>query len=176
MALFNVFSDPALKARQDILDAQWNSLWSIYQGCDNAPNNTFSEFVTERTAWKEFYDSGSDWSASSKAATDQWQSKAQEWASQFTSWGCNGNLGSVNGVSIPADVNSIPTVKDPPPDGPSFIDTALQTFQKTESSILSPFATIGWVAVGLAVLIILALVWSLTKGHAKGYGVEIGGK
>ncbi len=171
MALFNIFSDPALKARQDQLDGQWNSLQALYSSCNNTPDASFAEFATDFRLWKEFYNSGSDWSADSKRATDEWQTKAQEWSRKLASWGCTGNTQDANGDPIPQSGDAgIPTVKDNPPDQPGLLDS-LNPLPKLESWA----ETVGWVVVGLVVLAILAVVWISTKGHAKGPGgLEVG--
>ncbi len=160
----NVFSDPKLRARQEQLDGQWNSLWATWQSCDGTPDSAFSEFASDRTNWKNFYDGESDWSADSKTATDEWQKKAQEWSGKLASW-CGAGAAA-----------GIPSVKDAPPDDPTLIDRTFSIVRKAEDTVIAPFATIGWVAVGFAVLMILAIVWIFTKGRAKGYGIEVGGK
>lgn len=110
----NFFSDPELRARQDVLNAQWNSLWGTYQAtCSNGLGNAFPEFATNYSDWKEFYDSGSDWSGASKHSTDEWQTKAQEWASRLKDYGCGDSQYSDRGI---------PGVKDNPEDQPGLID------------------------------------------------------
>lgn len=161
----NVFSDPVLKARQDQLDGQWKSLWALYQGCDQTPDNAFSQFVNDKRAWDEFYDSGSDWSDDSKHATDNWQLKAQEWAGRLNGWGCYGTSGSAN---LDTGSSGIPTIKDPPKDEPSFLD-------KLTDSSKTYFTTVGIVGVALFVFVILAIVFVLSKGKASGFGVSLGG-
>ena len=172
MALFGILVDSALKARQDQLDAQWSSVSALYSGCDQTPDSAFAEFATDLSAWRAFYASGSDWSADSKTATDEWQTKLQDWTNRLTGWGCYGTAGP---DELAAGSGAIPTVKDPPPDAPGIVDSVLATLKKTENAALSPFSTIGWVAVGIVVLVVLAIVWITTKGRAKGYGVEVGG-
>ncbi len=170
MALFNVISDPALKARQDELDAQWSSLSALYSGCDQTPDNAFAEFSTDLRLWREFYASGSDWSASSKTATDTWQTKAQDWSRRLQGWGCYGTAGS---DQLDAGSGAIPTVKDPPPDAPGLLDNlkALDPLPEIEKWAEG----VGLIVVGVVVLVIIAIVYITTKGHAKGYGVEVGG-
>lgn len=113
----NFFSDPELRARQDVLNGQWNSLWGTYNAtCSNGLGNAFPEFATDYNNWQEFYDSGSDWTGASKHATDEWQTKAQEWAKRLKDYGC--------GDTQYKDLG-IPGVKDIPPDKPGFLDNLL---------------------------------------------------
>ena len=72
--------------------------------------------------------------------------------------------------------SGVPTIKDPPPDDPTFLDKSLDAFRRTRDEVLAPVATIGWVAVGIVGAIILAIIVLATKGRAKGYGIEVGGK
>lgn len=176
MALFNVFSDPKLAARQAQLDSQWRSLNALVNTCNNVPSSSWVEFVADFKSWTEFFQSGSDWSASSKAATDEWQSKAQTWVDRISSYGCAGTLGSVDGINVVSAVGDagVPTIKDPPPNDPTFLDEVTATVGKVTEPIWSRIGTVGWVAAGLIVLIILGLVWVLTKGKASGYGVKLG--
>jgi hypothetical protein len=159
----NVFSDPQLRARQDQLDAQWKSLKASYDACNDTPPTSFAEFATDFAGWTSFYDSESDWSSNAKKATDEWQTKAQEWAGKIAGW-CGGGADS-----------GIPTVKDPPPDEPGLVDQALGVFDKTRDAVLAPVFKVGWVAVGIVAAVILAIVVIVTKGRAKGYGIEVGG-
>lgn len=111
----NFFSDPELRARQDVLNAQWNSLWGTYNAtCSNGLGNAFPEFATDYQNWQEFYDSGSDWTGASKHATDEHQTKAQEWTKRLRDYGC--------GDSQYTDLG-IPGVKDNPDDKPGIIDS-----------------------------------------------------
>lgn len=174
MALFNIFSDPALKARQDVLDAQWSSLNALFNTCDAMPSQSWVEFVNDLKSWRIFYDSGSDWSSSSEKATNEYQVKAQEWSQRLDAAGCRGSVGSVGGDDIPGSVSGIPGVKDPPPLTPGLLDEAASAFEKGTDALSSPFKTLGWVAVGIVVLIVVGLVVITTKGHASGYGVEVG--
>ncbi len=179
MPLFNIFVDEKLAARQAQLDGQWKSLRAVINGCDDFPSSSWVEFVNDQKGWESFFDSGSDWSDNSKAATDEWQSKLQVHSQRVEQAGCRGSIGSVGGVDFfsPTGVTGIPGVKDPPPDDPAFIDTALDAFSKTRDAVLSPFATVGWVTVGLVVVAIVAIVWILTKGKGKAgpSGVSVGG-
>jgi len=162
--LFDVFVDPALRARQDKLNSVWQSMNNLKQGCDGLPDSAWLEFVTDYKAWGEFYDSGSDWSSSSKTATDEWQVKAQSWTKRLADYGCRGSLGvditldnfgnptGRSEVYTPAADQGIPGVKDPPPDPQGPID-------KIEGWI----ATVGWVVAGLVVLLIAGLVYVLSR-------------
>ena len=174
MSLFpNIVSNPALRARQDQLDGQWSSLNGIQQSCDQFPSQAWVEFSNDLRNWREFYDSGSDWSQSSEKATNEWQIKAQEWAARMAGSGCGGTAGSVGGSDIPA-AGGIPGVKDPPPLSQGLLDEAAEAFEKGTDALQSPFKTLGWVAVGIVVLILVAVIWVGTKGHASGWGVEVG--
>ncbi len=170
MALFNVFSDPKLVARQAQLDAQWNSLWASFQACDATPDSAFSEFVTDRNGWKTFFDSGSDWSSDSKRATDDWQTKAQDWSNRLQSWGCTGNEDS---APQPGS-SGIPSVKDPPPDEPGIIDEITGVAKAATDKGIGWIETIGWVALGLAVLIIVAIVYLGTHSKVETPGLKVG--
>jgi hypothetical protein len=174
MSLFpNIVSNPALRARQDQLDAQWSSLNGIQQNCSDLPSQAWVQFVNDLRNWREFYDSGSDWSQSSEQATNDWQIKAQEWTTRMAASGCGGTAGSVGDTYIPA-AGGIPTIKDPPPLSQGLLDEASDAFKKGTDALESPFKTLGWVAVGIVVLIIVAVIWISTRGHASGYGVDVG--
>jgi hypothetical protein len=132
----NFFSDPELRARQDVLNAQWNGLWGTYNAtCSNGLGNAFPEFATDKRNWDDFYGSESDWSSASKHATDEWQTKAQEWAKRLKDYGCGDNQYSDLGI---------PGVKDNPEDRPGVLD-ALETGVKTYVA-----------GVGVVVLLVLA--------------------
>ena len=165
MPLFNIFSDPKLRTRQDQLNAQFNSLWAAYQNCDNTPDSSFPEFISDRNAWKEFYDSGSDWTADSNNATNLWQTKAKEWADKLSGWGCSGNF-DVTDTTTPS---GIPGVKEAPPDEESALSKAAKAAAGAGGSFFgglwSSIKTVGWVAVGLVVLVLGLVVYLLT--HAK---------
>ncbi len=160
----NVFSDPVLKARQDQLDAQWRSLKALYDTCDQTPDSAFSEFATDFKNWKEFYESGSDWSDDSKSTTDGWQRQAQEWSSRLTGWGCYGTAGSAD---LGQSDGAIPTVKDPPPDEPGFLD-------KLGSDLDFWTKTATYTTIGLTVAAIVFAFYLVRKG-ASGFGVKLGG-
>lgn len=170
----DVFVDPKLRGRQDILDGQWKALNAAFQVCDNTPDSSFAEFVNNFRDWQAFYASESDWSSGSKATTDQWQNTAQEWSRRLTSYGCNGNQDNAAVVSSTGDGSGIPTVKDPPPDDPGVLDTALGAIHKVTDPITGTASTVAWVAVAVLVIAIGAVVYILTKGKASGYGVKVG--
>ncbi len=159
---FNLFSDPKLRTRQDQLNAQWNSLLSVYQTCDNTPDSAFSEFITDLKAWRTFYDSESDWSSSSANATNEWQAKALDWTSRLSEWGCTGNQDGEYGTP-----NGIPGVKEPPPDSTSILDDAKAVVSGGADSFFGSLATVGWVATGLAILIVIGIVYLLTHVSAS---------
>jgi hypothetical protein len=171
----DIFVDPKLRARQNQLDAQWKALRSSFQTCDATPDSSFAEFTTDFDNWSAFYATESDWSAGSKSATDEWQTKAQDWSNRLRSWGCTGSFDGFNVVSALGDTSSgIPTVKDPPPDDPGLLDSVLSGVHKVTDPVTSTAATIGWVAVGLLILIIGSIVWIVTRGAYSGYGVKVG--
>lgn len=161
MSVLNFFSDPKLRTRQDQLNGQWNSLWAVYQACDQTPDSAFSEFATDLRLWREFYDGGNDWSSSSANATNEWQNKAMEWSQRLTDWGCTGNQSS---DQLP---NNIPTVKVPPPDETSVLDDAKGFVSDKVEGIWSRLATAGWVVVGLFVLLIGGIIYLLTHVTAN---------
>jgi hypothetical protein len=168
----NIFSDPALKARQDVLHAQWTSIHKLSLSCEGLTTESWHQLETDWLNWKEFYESGSDWSSSSEKATNEWQVKAQEWTARLNSAGCRG---STVGDDIVTPDTGIPGVKDPPPLTPDFLDEVTDGFTQITDAATSPFKTLGWVATGIVVLIIVGLVIVLTKGKASGYGVKVGG-
>jgi|SRR5882672_2669530 len=155
----NLWSDPQTRARQDQLNAQWNALWGVWQNCDNTPDSAFAEFATDLKAWREFYNSASDFSAASINATNSWQQKAKDWSDKLTGWGCTGNQSSDD---LPS---GIPGVKAPPPDEQSLLSKATSGVGNSVSSFLSTLTTIGWVAVGIVVFLVLGIIYTLT--HVK---------
>lgn len=177
----DVFVDPALRARQDTLNAQWISLYSLSQTCGAGsdaliPDSAWVEFVNDYKGWQDFYASESDWTISSKQATDTYQSKAQEWAKRLSNYGCGGTLGSVGGVNIITDAEDlgIPGVKDNPPDPTSLWSQITGGITSLESSITAPLKSFG---IGVAILLIVLLAgigYILTRGKASGYGVSVG--
>lgn len=156
----NIFSDPKLRARQDQLAAQWNSLWAAYQQCDQTPDSSFAEFATDRRLWQEFYDSGSDWSSNSQNATNEWQAKAKEWADKLSGWGCMGNDSNPD-----LGYSGIPGVKDPPPDDPGVLADLATAASAPVNGLFDTLKTIGWVTVGIIVIILGLAVYALT--HVK---------
>jgi hypothetical protein len=177
MALFGLLVDQKLRARQDLLDGQWKSLKAAFTTCGDTPDSWFAEFSTDFAAWSDFYASESDWSSGSKSATDEWQTKAQDWSNKLSTLGCTGNWDNINTVSALGQTSSgIPTVKDPPPDDPGLLDSVLAGVHKVTDPVTNTAATIGWVAVGLMIVIIAAIVWIITKGSVSGYGVKVGGQ
>src|SRR5215471_20743042 len=157
----DMFVDPQLRARQDQMDAQWSSLNGTINSCDAFPDAAWVQFVNDLRNWRDFYAGGNDWSSASKHATDDWQTKLQSWTTQVASW-------CVPGASDPT---YIPTVKDPPPDQPSTLQTLLG---EVKSDVAAPFVWVEDVAlkigIGLAVLVVLiivAIVVVLVKGNVK---------
>ena len=149
----NFFSDPELRARQDVLDGQWKSLWGTYNAtCSNGLGNAFPEFATDKANWDAFYDSESDWSSASKHETDIWQTKAQEWAKRLKDYGC--------GDSTYSDLG-IPGVKDPPPDQPGLFDKAIDA---AKSGAKWYAAAVGGVAIAILIAIV-AMVYFLSKSN-----------
>jgi hypothetical protein len=167
MSLFpDLFVDPSLRARQDQLNATWNGLRASYTICQNTPDASFAEFTTDYNGWQAFYASESDWTTDSFNATNSWQQKAVQWSNNFTAWGCTGNDPDNSDSSTPS---GIPGVTAPPADEQGALASAAAALEAPAtsalSSIWSTISTIGWVAVGLAVLIVFALVYTIT--HAK---------
>ena len=173
--LFNFFSDPALRARQDQLDADWNSAWAVVQTCDAVPASSFSGFATDRSNWKQFYDSGSDWSSDSYNATNEWQNRLKTWTDQFRQWGCTGSFaltpGTVGADDPTPEENGIPGVKDAPPDKQSIVEQAKDAIGNAGQGLWSNITTIGWVILGVVVLIVFGLIYTLTHVKASAPGV-----
>lgn len=159
------FVDEKLRASQDVLDGQWKSLNGLQSRCDGVPDSSWVEFVNDFRNWQEFYASESDWSADAHNATNVWQAKAKEWAEKFSAWGCVGTVGSVGGIYIEPETgpNGIPGVKEPPPDTQSIVARAGEAYKEAAGGFLSSLKTIGWVSVGIIVLIVLCLGYVLTK-------------
>jgi len=173
MSLFNVFSDPKLRARQDQLDAQWSSLNALQNTCDGVPDSSWVEFVNDLKAWRVFYESESDWSANSANATNEWQSKAQDWANRLGSYGCAGGLGSVAGIIIQAAEGDtgIPGVKAPPAAETSWLGQAGALVTGAVSAVYDDAkGAISWYSyaiIGLIILVVLALGYMLTHVKVK---------
>jgi hypothetical protein len=142
--MFNIFSDSELRARQDVLDGQWNGLWGTYNAtCTNGLGNAFPAFATDYNNWKTFYSSESDYTTASKHTTDQWQSKAQEWAQRLKDYGCgDSSLGNDLGI---------PGVKDNPADQEGTLD-------KLEKLALAPFNYIKNLTIGIGILVLIAVL------------------
>jgi hypothetical protein len=175
MALFNFFSDPALKARQDQLDADWNSAWAVVQTCDNVPASSFSGFSTDRINWKQFYDSGSDWSSDSNNATNEWQARLKTWTDQFRQWGCTGNFsltpGTVGADDPTPENNGIPAVKTPPPDTKSILEQAKDAVGKAGQGLWSDISFIGYAILATVLLVVFGLIYVLTHAKVSAPGV-----
>lgn len=163
-----IFTDPALKARQDVLAAQWNSLRAAFSVCDNTPDSSFSEFQTDYTNWTTFYNSGTDWSSDANNATNTWQTTAKSWADRLNQWGCNGTAtlspGSV-GSDQPDPTGGIPGIKTAPPDTTSLLEQAKNAIGNAGNGLWSDITTIGWAILGVLVLIVFGLIYVLT--HVK---------
>ena len=161
------FTDPALKARQDQLDADWNSAWAVVQTCDGVPASSFSGFATDRNNWKVFYGSGTDWSSDAFNATNEWQTRLKTWTDQFNQWGCTGNFsltpGTVGADDPMPENNGVPAIKTAPPDKPSVWQEAKEAIGEAGNGLWSDITTIGWVILGVVVLIILGLVYVLPR-------------
>lgn len=152
MSFLNIFSDPELRARQDVLDGQWNGLWGTYNAtCSNGLGNAFPEFATDYNAWKAFYSSESDYTTASKHTTDEWQSKAQEWSKRLKDYGCgDSSLGNDLGI---------PGVKDNPADQKGSLD-------ELKDLALAPFNFVKNLTIGIGVVvvvIVLALIWFINR-------------
>lgn len=171
----DLFVDDVIKARQDALDGQWKSLKTSFTLCNNTPDSSFAEFTNDFTNWSDFYASGSNWSSSSKHATDEWQTKALEWTNRLRSWGCTGNVNNYDVISATGDTQAgIPTVRPNPADDKTFLQNAADAATALTQPARDAAATVGWAVVGLVVLVIVALAYVLTRGKASGYGVKVG--
>ena len=172
----DIFVDPTLRARQDTLNAQWLSLYALSQSCDGIPDSAWVEFINGKKAWDVFYESESDWTISSKKATDEFQSKAQEWAKRFAQYGCSGSIGSVGGEDITTDSPDlgIPGVKDNPPDPESLFHQITGGISSLESTIGAPFKSLGIGIIIVLIVLLAGIGYILTRGKASGYGVTLG--
>lgn len=173
--LFNFFSDPALRTRQDQLDADWNSAWAVVQTCDGVPASSFSGFTTDRANWKQFYDSGSDWSSDSYNATNEWQNRLKGWTDQFNQWGCTGNFtltpGTVGADDPTPEENGVPGVKTAPPDKESIVEQAKDAIGSAGKGLWSDISTVGYIILGVVLLLIFGLIYVLTHVKASAPGV-----
>lgn len=169
----NIFSDPKLRTRQDQLDAQWQALSNLR--CDNLPSSTEVEFETDEQNWRYFYDSETDWSASAKKATDEWQTKAGEWAKRFAAHGCGGGV-IVDGISVISNTGDggIPTIKSNPEDDKTLFEEAQDAASALTKPARDAASTVGWVVVGVVVLVLVLTAYVLTRGKASGFGVKVG--
>lgn len=169
-----IFTDPQLKARQDVLAAQWNSLKAAYSVCDNTPDSSFSEFTTDYNNWTTFYKSGTDWSSDANNATNVWQATAKSWSDRLNQWGCNGTAalspGSV-GSDQPDPTGGIPGIKTPPPDTKSIIQQAKDALGNASQGLWSDISFIGYMILGVVVLIVFGLIYVLTHVKASAPGV-----
>lgn len=169
----NVFSDAKLRARQDQLDGAWQALYNLR--CDGLPASTEVEFTSDFENWRAFYDSESDWSQDSKRATDEWQTKAQDWTKRFAALGCGGGV-LVDGINVISSTGDkgIPTIKDNPADDKTLFEQAQDAASALTKPARDAASTVGWVVVGVVVLVIVALAYVLTRGKASGFGVKVG--
>jgi hypothetical protein len=168
----NVFSDPALRARQDQLNSQWVGLNDTIGSCGLTASSApaFQQFYADFAAWQEFYGSGSDYTTASKHATDEWQDKLKEYTRTLLPY-CSIASPDAGGDAY------IPGVKDNPADEPSLLD-------KLGDEAGKPFLWVEDVAlkvgIGLIIVVVLilgTLVYVSTKGKVKAgaHGVELGG-
>jgi hypothetical protein len=177
MSLFpDLFVDPSLRARQDQLNATWNGLRASYGVCQNTPDASFAEFTTDYNAWQAFYASESDWTTDSFNATNSWQQKAVQWANNFKAWGCTGSDPENSGNDTP--VNGLPIVKDAPPDEKGSVGQAASSIgdaiKNGLAGVWNTIETVGWVVVGLIVLILGGIVYLLTHTNVSTPTASIG--
>jgi hypothetical protein len=177
MSLFpDLFVDPSLRARQDQLNATWNGLRASYGVCQNTPDASFAEFTTDYNAWQAFYASESDWTTDSFNATNSWQQKAVQWANNFKAWGCTGSDPTNSDVTTPT--NGIPGVSAPPADEQGVIGKAATSLNDSVKNALAGFwntlTTIGWVAVGLIILILGGIIYLFTHTNVTTPTASIG--
>ena len=168
MSLFpDLFVDPSLRARQDQLNAQWNAMRASFSMCQNTPDASFAEFVTDYNAWKAFYDSESDWSSDSFNATNVWQTKAVQWSNNFNAWGCTGNADD----APPTAPSGIPDVAPAPADEQGVVGKAAASFGDTVKNALAgvwnTWKVVGWVAVGFAVLLLGGIIYLFTHTNVS---------
>lgn len=176
MSLFpDLFVDPSLRARQDQLNAQWNSLRASYTLCNNTPDAAFAEFATDYASWQTFYASESDWSSDSFNATNSWQQKAVQWSNNMKAWGCTGNDEDNSDASTPS---GIPGISAPPTDEQGAVGKAASSVgdavKNAFAGVWNTLTTIGWVAVGLVVLILGGIVYLLTHTNVSTPQASIG--
>src|SRR5260221_10488487 len=136
------FVDEKLRARQDQLDAQWQALYNLR--CESLPTSASVEFDTDFNNWRVFYDSESDWSSGSKSATDEWQTKAKEWATRLATYGCGGSvqINNIDVISATGD-KGIPSIKNNPADDPSLLDTLAHVRDVATKPFTDAASTVG---------------------------------
>lgn len=169
MAWLNLVSDPALRARQEQLNADWYALNQTIDSCaltaSSAP--AFSQFYADYDSWKSFFESGSDWSSDSKRATDSWQTKLQEYTKLARTY-CQEASG--------AEPAYIPGVKDPPPDEKNLIDKGIDLFKSPFTAAENVVKTLGIVTAVIVGAILITIVYVSVKGSFKAgpSGVSVG--
>jgi hypothetical protein len=174
----DMFVDPALRTRQDLLNGQWISISASIKRCDNFPTTEWISFSNDFRNWTTFYDSESDYTSSSKHATDDWQTKLQYWSGELSRW-CSANINSDGNAvdSSNPDYVYVPGVKDPPPDpqGSGILDELKKDvaapFQWAEGLVLK----IGIGVAVLVVIVIIGIIYALSKSNLKASarGVEV---
>ena len=170
-ASFNLFSDPSLAARQAQLNSQWYALNQTIDECSLTASSApfFSNFYSDYAEWQTFFASGSDWSSSSKHATDEWQTKLQDYTKQVAAY-CGQSSGDAGGAAY------IPGVKDNPADEPGIWD-------EIKSDVTAPFtfaeSLVTKVGIIVAIVIgavLVAIIWVSVKGSVNIAGVGSVGK
>ena len=156
MSFFNdLFVNSDLKARTDQLNSQWNALSGQSYAC-HWGGGTQVQFDGDYQAWFTYYNSG-DYE---DAETNSWQSKAQEWSRNFAAFGCG------TPSDIGATSSGIPTISDPlPNEQPALAKAASgigDSLKNAFAGLWNTLETIGWVAVGLVVLILGGIVYLFT--------------
>ncbi len=170
-ASFNLFSDPALASRQAQLNSQWYALNQTIDECSLTASSApfFSNFYSDYAEWQTFFASGSDWSSSSKHATDEWQTKLQDYTKQVAAY-CGQSSADAGGAAY------IPGVKDNPAD-------ELGIWEGIKSDVTAPFTfasslvtKIGIIAAVVVGAILVAVIWVAIKGNVKAgpSGVSVG--
>lgn len=168
MSLFNdLFVNSDLQARSDQLNSQWQALSGQSYAC-NWGGGTQVQFDSDFQAWYTYYSSGD----LDDAETNSWQSKAQEWSINFASFGCGTD------PSIGTTSSGIPTVKTPPANVAAPLANVASgigdTLKNAFSGLWNSLATIGWVAVGLVVLILGGIVYLFTHTNISTPEASIG--
>lgn len=168
MGLFNdLFVNSDLKARTDQLNSQWQALSGQSYSC-NWGGGTQVQFDSDFQAWFTYYNSGD----LDDAETNSWQSKAQEWSNNFAAFGC----GTSSDIGVTS--SGIPTVKTPPPNEQAPLAKAASSIgdsiTNAFSGVWNTLKTVGWVAVGLIVLILGGIVYLLTHTNISSPQGSIG--